>query len=299
MAYFQDSPNCPFCERPGRRLFEVSYYQTAERNPALPDVEGAMLKCESCGVGFPSLSFSPAAFELLYAKSLSDLRHFDDSALQRVRRSALAGLIRSQRANPLSTALQIPLHASTPKRLLDVGCGFGEFSKAYRQLGTEVTGTEIIPELVERVRAAGIECHLGELVDLKLADRFDLILFRAVLYRTGNPVGTLRAAKDMLADGGHISVLDPCVDAAGARYFAIKHFPQGRYYILDFPAYARMLRERFGLTVVKMRQLYGRPNAPLKKVRFWGNVTGFAELVWNNLTGRKPYMAAYLLKPDR
>lgn len=232
---------------------------------------------------------------MLYAKSLSDLTAFDDSVLQQVRRAALATLIKWQKADPISTSLQIPLHNSIPRNILDVGCGFGEFSLAYRRLGSEVTGTEVVPTLLERVQASGVSCHLGDLTQLELPTRFDMILFRAVLYRNQNPIETLNVAKGLLAKGGTISLVDPSVDEAGVRYFAFKQFPQGRFYILDFSAYSRMLAHRFGLTTIKFRQYYGRPKAPLKKVRLWGNINGFGELAWNNLTHRKPYTAAYLL----
>lgn len=87
----------------------------------------------------------------------------------------------------------------------------------------------------------GIDCRFGQLADIDLRGRFDLILFRAVLYRTSDPTGTLSAAKRLLAPGGEISIIDPCVDLEGVRYFAFKQFPQGRYYITDFDTYAAML----------------------------------------------------------
>jgi SAM-dependent methyltransferase len=287
--------SCPFCRTDGKEVFRVRYQETAERNAQIGDFEGAIRACEQCGIAYSDCGFDPAEFTQLYSKSLNNLVHFDDSGIQKVRNRFIGGFIKRQGRGPISQALQIPLHSSVPKTMLDVGCGFGEFAKAYRGMGATVEGTEVIPQLVERARKAGILCHLGELSELKLAGQFELILFRAVLYRTSDPTATLNAARAALAKGGHISIVDPCTDAAGLRYFAFKQFPQGRYYITDFGRYSAMLVERFGLKTVAMRQYYGRSNAALRKVRFWGNISGFAELAYNNLTGRKPYTAAYLL----
>lgn len=295
METFDASPQCPFCGNHGRVLFRIKYRETAEANSDIGDAEGGILSCDQCGIAYPNLAFSLDAFAKLYAKSLDDLTYFDDSLLQRVRRGSLTGMVRRQWADPISLALQIPVHSRLPKRVLDVGCGFGEFSKAYQALGAQVTATEVIPSLVARNRKAGIDCLLGEIETLSLPADFDLILFRAVLYRTRNPSRTLATAAALLAPGGAISVIDPCVDEPGVRYFACKQFPQGRYYITDFEAYSAMLRKRFGLMVTELRRIYGRPEAPLHRVRLWGNIKGFGELLINNLARRKPYTVAYLL----
>ena len=60
-------------------------------------------------------------------------------------------------------------------------------------------------------------------------------------------------------------------------------------------AFGRMLHEKFGLRLTQPRAIYGRPGAPLKKVRMLGNIVGLGELMWNNATRRKPYMLSYLL----
>lgn len=298
--FFQPSPACPFCQGVGASKFPLSYSDTAEANSSVPDASGEILECEACGVYYPSLTYDQKHFADLYAKSLGDLLYFDETLLQRIRKPALAMLIKSQAKNVLSSALQIPPHTSgnfKGKSVLDVGAGFGEFSQAYQQLGAKVTATEVIKKLVQINKSKGIDCRHGGLEALQLpAASFDVILFRAVIYRTPDPASTLRRAAELLAPGGEISVIDPCVDLEGVRYYAMKHFPQGRFYISDVAKYSAMLADRFGLVMTQFRQIYGRPTAPLKKVRFVGNLVGFGELVKNNLLKRSPYVASYVLK---
>jgi SAM-dependent methyltransferase len=297
-SLFRHQPECPFCGQSGPALFDVRYSETAEANPSVGDVAAQMLSCTDCGIAYPSVAFDHRLFTELYAKSLDDLTFFDDSILQRMRRLGLSFFVWWQRGDPLYSALQVPLidRPLRAARILDVGCGFGEFAAVYQSRGAAVTATEVIPQLVERTNRLGVDCRLGVLEELALpAASFDIILFRAVLYRTQRPADTISEAKRLLAPGGIVSIVYPCVDLPGLRYFAGKQFPQGRYYIMDATAFGRMLHEKFGLRLTQPRAIYGRPGAPLKKVRMLGNIVGLGELMWNNATRRKPYMLSYLL----
>jgi SAM-dependent methyltransferase len=300
---------CPLCARPpGEALAEVRYHETAEVNLNLPDVHGTLFRCEECGIAFPSHQYAPTAFPLLYSKSLGDHEYFDQTMLQKMRVAYMRAILRkrhqswswSQFLDHLSLhVLQVPLLAREPRglRVLDVGCGLGEFTSILQDLGNEVVGTEIVPSLVERNLRRGLDCRFGELESLTLpASSFDLILMRAVFYRTRQPSHALEIAKRALAPHGEISLVDPCVDRAGAEYFFRKQFPQGQLYVLDHERYFAGLEKRFGLKPVSARRIYGRPSAPLHKVRWWGNVRGLAELFLANLLHRKPYVMAYNLR---
>ena len=196
--------------------------------------------------------------------------------------------------------LQAPLTATAPRglRVLDIGCGFGEFLSIFDSLGSRVIGTEIVPTLVELNRSRGFDVRQGELETLDFGtQQFDLILLRAVFYRLRDPKKALTImARSLLADGGHISLVDACPrDAEGASYFFRKQFPQGQFYILERERYLAMVAERFGLRCVASCQIYGRPSAPLKSVRLLGNLAGLGQLLSANLLQTKPYVLAYLL----
>lgn len=302
---------CPFCGRAGRTVLdEVRYHETAEANPALPDVRGRLYDCPTCGIAHPSHVYSVASFRRFYDKAFTDLDYLDHSRLQAIRmawmRRILAGpvgaLSLASMLDRLSLrALQVPRMQRRPAglRILDVGCGFGEFMRLWRDLGGEVVGTEVIPAFVQRMRAAGLTCLLGELEDLDFAGRrFDVVNLRAVFYRTRRPARTLEVAAGLLADGGEILLLDPCPGPEGVSYFFRKQFPQGQFYILDRQRFLKMLQGRFGLRCTRSQLIYGRPTAPLKRVRLAGNLLGLGELMLANLLRRKAYMLRYNLEMD-
>lgn len=308
--YFGERRGCPWCARAGSDvLATVRYRETAEANPALPDIEGKLYACGECGVAFPSHSYEPAAFHLLYAKTFKDLDYFDRTLLQTIRKRYIRRVLR-HRDGAVATALdalsahalQVPLVTRRPRglRVLDVGCGFGEWLEIFRELGAEVTGTEIIPELVTRLRSRGYDVHQGELESLDLnGARFDVVVIRAVFYRTRDPVATLTKVQSLLAPGGELALLDPCPGRDGVEYFFRKQFPQGQFYILDPDRYLAMLEARFGLRCTRRHLIYGRPTAPLKPVGYFGNVYGLAELMAANLLHQKPYMLNYNVQSTR
>lgn len=92
-------------------------------------------------------------------------------------------------------------------RLLDVGCGTGEFLRLARQQGWEVTGLEIAEAAVEAGRAAGLPVRLGSLTTAALPERaFDVVTLWNVLDFVADPVAEARAAHRVLAASGVLVV---------------------------------------------------------------------------------------------
>ncbi len=307
--YFQDRNGCPFCRQTSKDILtEIDYQHTAEANHSLPDMHGKLFVCADCGVAYPSHFYTVKAFPILYQKTFEDLKFFDESFMQRMRKSYIKTILRN-RYKPFSFArfldwlsgyvFQLPRISRNPTglRILDVGCGFGEFMEIFSAFGNEMVGTEIHPGLVQRLRAKGFKCFEGELEEIDFKGmKFDVIITRAVLYRTREPWNTINIMKSLLNEDGEIVSVDPCPGLKGASYFFNRQFPQGQFYIIDERKYFDMLEEKFGLIKTDAKLIYGRPTAPLKKVRIWGNIFGILELFFANLFRQKPYMLSYVLK---
>jgi SAM-dependent methyltransferase len=301
---------CPFCERvSGDVLSAVRYQETQGANPDLPDVEGRLFACGECGVAYSSHIYALESFPALYHKDVASQDSFHRSLVHRVRARIVREILRSRgRAGSASElldalflrALLVPPFRQAPRglRVLDVGCGYGDFTEAFRALGSEPEATEVLPKLVARLRAQGLACRYGELEHLDFGERrFDLVFLRGTLYRTRDPAAALTAARRLLAAGGELASVDPCPGRDGVEYFFRMQFPQGQFYVVDLPRYRAMLAARFGFRMEFARQIYGRPRTHLKAPGTLGIAIEFAELALNNLLHRRPHVLAYTLRP--
>lgn len=107
--------------------------------------------------------------------------------------------------------------------VLDVGCGTGFFTAYYLERGARVTGIDIAPSSVERLRARhpGARFVLGDIGETPLGERFDVINAFDVLYHITDDArweAALRALGDALGPGGVLLLTDTFADAGGASH---------------------------------------------------------------------------------
>lgn len=96
-------------------------------------------------------------------------------------------------------------------RLLDAGCGSGQFAVAFARLGCQVTGVDLAPAMIERARAraaaAGVEIawRIGDIARLpEPLAVYDAIHARVVLQFLQDPVAALRELRRVLKPGGRL-----------------------------------------------------------------------------------------------
>ena len=98
------------------------------------------------------------------------------------------------------------------KRVLDLACGFGFYTKQLKQRGAaQVVGVDISPEMVRLARAkeqedpTGVEYRVGDAIHLPLLGPFDLVTAVYLLnyaMSKDQMLGMCRSAYDNLAAGG-------------------------------------------------------------------------------------------------
>jgi glycosyltransferase involved in cell wall biosynthesis/SAM-dependent methyltransferase len=171
-----------------------------------------VVRCDDCGLVF--LNPQPADEELA---RIYNEDYFLGSESEEGRRAA--GEIKQATASGYLTEIA-RYQGSAKGRLLEVGCGDGDFLELAEAGGWDVTGIEYSPAASERAlhRLKRGRVHCGELAQAALpADQFDLCVVSDVLEHVRSPLGFLREIHRVLKPGGTLFVATPSTDSWSAR----------------------------------------------------------------------------------
>jgi ubiquinone/menaquinone biosynthesis C-methylase UbiE len=136
------------------------------------------------------------------------------------------------------------------KRVLDLACGFGFYTRLLKQRGAaQVLGVDISPEMVrlacakEQDDPTGVEYHVGDAIDLPVLGSFDLVTAVYLLnYATSRDqmLGMCRSAYNNLVPGGRFVAytVNPVYTLSkpnGAKYGSYFRCmtPEGDRYVCD------------------------------------------------------------------
>jgi 2-polyprenyl-3-methyl-5-hydroxy-6-metoxy-1,4-benzoquinol methylase len=126
------------------------------------------------------------------------------------------------------------------KRLLDLGCGAGNFLRVAKRLGAIEQGVEPSTYASRVCRDQGLNVFTGTLEQFaqQTADKFEIITASHVVEHLHDPVGTLRTMKSLLAPGGLIWIGVP--NAA----YPINRALKGLHPIADLPLHLMQFTPR-------------------------------------------------------
>jgi len=148
------------------------------------------------------------------------------------------------------------LHASNRGRLLDVGCGAGEFLVRMRNLGWEVQGVEVDPNAARVAREHGLRVFVGQLRQTPVpACSLDVITLNHVIEHVYDPIAMLAECRRLLVKGGKLVILTPNSASLGHWFFS------GSWRGLEPPRHIHLLSlrslrtcaERAGFSVAVLR----------------------------------------------
>ncbi|HVB04693.1 MAG TPA: class I SAM-dependent methyltransferase [Acidimicrobiales bacterium] len=102
-------------------------------------------------------------------------------------------------------ALAAALGARPGLRLLDVGCGTGKASAAFRAAGCDVLGIDPDPRMAELGRERGLEVEVGRFEEWETAGRrFDLVIAGQAWHWVEPRIGPTKASR-LLERGGRLA----------------------------------------------------------------------------------------------
>ncbi|CCF83128.1 class I SAM-dependent methyltransferase [Nitrolancea hollandica] len=98
---------------------------------------------------------------------------------------------------------------------LDIGCGTGFLTLLLAELGHNVTGVDIAPEMLELARqkatqaGLAVEFRLGDAEKLEdTDDSYDLIVARHLIWTLPNPAQAVREWQRLLKPGGRLALVE-------------------------------------------------------------------------------------------
>tara|TARA_B110000438_G_C15820438_1_gene654152 strand:+ start:4148 stop:5017 length:870 start_codon:yes stop_codon:yes gene_type:complete len=117
--------------------------------------------------------------------------------------------VNSDYERDLDCLRRVKLHQEsfTGKKILDFGCGAGDFLKAAKEKSTSVIGIELQENYIEHLREENIKCYkdLNEINN----NSIDVIFSFHVLEHLPNPIDILRKMKSKLVQKGKIIIEVP------------------------------------------------------------------------------------------
>jgi ubiquinone/menaquinone biosynthesis C-methylase UbiE len=128
---------------------------------------------------------------------------------------AYAALV-NKASGPAREPLIEVLAPAPTDRVLDVGCGTGQFAVAIAPLVAHATGADLTPAMLDKARAqqakagvVNVDWLQADSTDLPVADgAFDIVTSRSMLHHAADPAATLAEMRRACTPGGRIAVLD-------------------------------------------------------------------------------------------
>jgi 2-polyprenyl-3-methyl-5-hydroxy-6-metoxy-1,4-benzoquinol methylase len=131
----------------------------------------------------------------------------------------VASLMPNTRANNDAVMRHLP-KARNGQRLLDMGCGNGEFLLKARSAGWDVVGVDFDAKAVEVARSRRLDVRLGGVEKLDPAEeQFDAITLAHVIEHVHHPLEMLKACYKLLRPGGFLWLETPNIASEGHRLF--------------------------------------------------------------------------------
>jgi SAM-dependent methyltransferase len=142
-------------------------------------------------------------------------------------------------------------------RVLDVGCGAGDFLLSMKAVGVEsLDGIDFSEEMIESLNRRGINGFCGTFTDFEgIADHYQLISMNNYLEHTLDPQAELEKSFALLSPDGHLVGEVPGFDSyerrLAGRYWGGNHVPRHTYQFSS--AFLSGLLQRAGFVDVKIQ----------------------------------------------
>lgn len=271
---------CPACGGPRNH---VLYRDITDRSYRSAPGRWSLFRCEGCGCAYldprPDDRTAHLAYRTYYNDAPSPPRSEPVDRWRRLRRALRNGYLNARYEYQLAPAAPIGrflvpfapryrqladahvrhlrLPAGSP-RLLDVGCGEGEFLSEMQSLGWSVEGIDPSSAAVAAAVARGVPARQAALDEGMLAEAsLDAITFRLVFEHIREPVSALAKCRRALRPGGILWIATPSLSSEAHRLFGRNwiHLEPPRHAVVYSASGLARLLVRAGFDVLDLRPL--------------------------------------------
>ena len=102
-----------------------------------------------------------------------------------------------------------------PGKLLDIGCGNGEYLRFASRFGWNVVGVDFDGSAVSEARSGGLDVRLGSIDVIDRKEKFDFITLSHVVEHVYDPAELIRTCYSLLNDGGTLWLETPNIESMG------------------------------------------------------------------------------------
>lgn len=236
---------CPVCETAQRSILHADI---VDNTFFCAPGKWQLWKCAKCQSGYldprPTRDTIGEAYKSYYTHgtNITNTEYKDLGRFRKIRRQLVNGYTRARFGSPEEPQSPFgnwlftfaPLLNRIPDRwyrnipranpgsnkLLDIGCGDGEFLGLAKSCGWDVFGLEPDNNAVQVARSKGLDVvNAGEEYFDGREDRFDVITLSHVIEHLHDPLNSLHRCFGLLKPGGSIWIETPNVDSLGGRAF--------------------------------------------------------------------------------
>jgi ubiquinone/menaquinone biosynthesis C-methylase UbiE len=242
----QTARTCPQCGETEARLFLQTSKESASGTPY------QILTCSDCGQRYTSPLPSPEDLADLYSQDyyVANNPRLLSGDLPRI---LLQRIVLGQREKALL--------GRPPGRILDIGCGNGDFLAHLAHLGWEIYGTEFSTAACGLAEGRGVRVHHGDLTSARFPSNFfDVVTLWHVLEHLPEPREELEEIKRVLRADGLVVVEVPNSASPTLRMCGEQWYP------LDVPLHLQHFTPR---TLVRLLQTEGFAQLRRKNFHYW------------------------------
>lgn len=194
--------HCPFCE-----TYNVDVLKRPDKLP--------VAFCGTCGCWYVSNLPPQAAFYELYNEYY--VYHRPSLMSDKIASQMIINAKNIVKDNWQIQALSKLIYGLKGKRILEVGCGLGNFLLLAATEGAEVIGCDLSPEACEFVRKKlGLNVYCSTLESCSLSiGKVDAVVMQDLIEHPIEPMAVIRAAYDILKPKGVILIHTPNGGEAG------------------------------------------------------------------------------------